>query len=224
MSIELTEGVPKAVIFDFDGVILESVDIKTEAFADLFSEYPEHREAIIQYHLENLGISRFHKFEWIYSELLQRDLDEEQSGRLGDLFSKIVLDRILSCPFVSGAQQLLRDLQGKSLLFVASGTPQEELIHIVESRGIKHYFTEVWGTPRSKVEIISSIQLRFDLANEEVLFIGDGMSDYSAAEQTGVRFLARQNGSDQWDRLGIYSVPDLWAMRSMLGLEPGNEN
>lgn len=223
MSID-EKGFPKCAIFDFDGVILESVDIKTEAFIELFSEYPEHQDAIVRYHLENLGISRFHKFDWIYSELLQLDLDETQSGRLGASFSEIVLARILSCPFVAGAPQLLRDLQSKCLLFVASGTPQEELDHIVESRGIKHHFTEVCGTPRSKVDIISSIQSRFHLANDETLFIGDGMSDYAAAEETGIRFLARQSGSEQWDRLDVASVPDLWAVRPFFGLEPVNKD
>ena len=40
------ERSPKAVIFDFDGVILESSNIKTEACLELFEDYPEHRAAI----------------------------------------------------------------------------------------------------------------------------------------------------------------------------------
>ncbi|GAF78578.1 unnamed protein product, partial [marine sediment metagenome] len=31
----------KAIIFDFDGVIVESSDIKTEAFRELFQDYPQ---------------------------------------------------------------------------------------------------------------------------------------------------------------------------------------
>src|SRR5690606_22889470 len=42
-----------AVIFDFDGVILESVKVKTDAFKELFSDYPEHLEAIVAYHENN---------------------------------------------------------------------------------------------------------------------------------------------------------------------------
>ena len=37
----------KAIIFDFDGVILESMDVKARAFAFLFREYPEYTEKIV---------------------------------------------------------------------------------------------------------------------------------------------------------------------------------
>lgn len=212
--------VPKAVIFDFDGVILESAEIKTAAFLDLFAEYPEHREGIVRYHLDNLGVSRHRKFEWIYAELLGRPLDDEQSRRLGDAFSEIVMEKILACPFVPGALELLEALHRQCLLFVASGTPQEELEHIVESRGLRRFFTEVWGTPLGKVEIIRSILTRFELAEGEVLFLGDGISDYCAAQETGVPFLARE--TDQiavdWRRLGAVTVLDLTALHPIFRL------
>ena len=47
-----------AIVFDFDGVILESLDIKTRAFAALFDGFPDHTEQIAGYHLNNLGVSR----------------------------------------------------------------------------------------------------------------------------------------------------------------------
>ena len=52
----------KAVIFDFDGVILESADIKTESFKDMVSDYPmEIAEQFVEYHMQHMGISRFVK-------------------------------------------------------------------------------------------------------------------------------------------------------------------
>ena len=55
-----------SIIFDFDGVILESVSVKTAAFRQLFSFAPEHVDEIVQYHLDNGGMSRFDKFRYIY--------------------------------------------------------------------------------------------------------------------------------------------------------------
>ena len=43
----------KSIIFDFDGVLCESVDIKTESFRRLFVDYPEHLKNIIKLHEEN---------------------------------------------------------------------------------------------------------------------------------------------------------------------------
>ena len=47
------------IILDFDGVILESVSVKTEAFRTLFSFAPEYVEEIVQFHKDNGGMSRF---------------------------------------------------------------------------------------------------------------------------------------------------------------------
>jgi phosphoglycolate phosphatase-like HAD superfamily hydrolase len=202
---------PKAVIFDFDGVILESADIKTEAFLELFSEYPQHRERILKHHLENQGISRFRKFEWIYSELLEKDLDSDESRRLGEDFSRIVFEKILACDYVPGARRVLESLEGRCLMFVASGTPQEELDRIVESRGLSRFFREVWGTPLEKAEIIRSILARYEFEPEDVLFIGDGLSDYQAARETGVPFFARIVPAtiSYWEDLGVKGMGSL---------------
>jgi phosphoglycolate phosphatase-like HAD superfamily hydrolase len=214
------DRLPRAVIFDFDGVILESVDIKTEAFLFLFADHPEHGEAIRRYHLENLGISRYLKFEWIYSELLGRAISEEEIRQLGETFSEIVLEKVLACPFVPGAMKLLETLHNRSLLFIASGTPQEELERVVDARNLRQFFTEVWGSPRGKVEIIRSILSRFGLSEEDVFFVGDGLSDYRAAVETGVGFIARDTAQGvDWKALGAPTVPDLTAAHSYFGLQ-----
>jgi len=209
----------RAVIFDFDGVILESADIKTQAFLALFADHAEHREAILRHHLDNLGISRFRKFEWIYSQLLGRALDEDESRRLGDEFSTIVLEKILACDHVPGSIDCLEKLKDRLALFVASGTPQEELELIIKKRNLTSFFTEIWGTPVTKVEIIRSILERFGFDKCEVLLIGDGLSDFHAAREAGIAFLARENGTGDvnWRSIGARVVTDLTAVPSLLG-------
>ena len=200
-----------AVIFDFDGVILESADIKTDAFLELFADYPQHRDAIRGHHLDNLGISRFRKFEWIYQELLGEALSPTKLARLGDTFAKIVLDKVLSCPFVPGALEALRALQEHVPLFVASGTPHEELGHIVSERGLNDFFQGVWGSPRAKVDIISEVLAVRHVDAERVWFVGDGVSDYEAAKSAGVQFVARTTPPlrEMWERLDVMRVSDL---------------
>ena len=60
----------KVIILDFDGVIVESLDIKTQAFRDLFSNYPEHIDEIMNYQLEYNPFSRYIKFEHIVTNIL----------------------------------------------------------------------------------------------------------------------------------------------------------
>lgn len=213
-------GQMKALIFDFDGVILESASIKTEAFLELFAKYPKHQPAILRYHLDNVGVSRYLKFEWIYRELLGKPLTEAERERLGAAFSDIVLDKILRCPFVPGALETLQALQGRRLKFVASGTPQEELEMIVRQRGISNYFAGVWGTPLKKTEIIHNILKRFGRECDEALVVGDGFSDYQAAAEVGVPFIARDTPEQQqrWRELGTQCVADLRELCHLIGI------
>ena len=209
---------PKAVIFDFDGVILKSADIKTQAFLSLFADYPEYRDRILRYHLDNLGVSRYKKFEWIYSQLLRKPLENEERERLGAAFAEIVLGKVLACEYVEGAWACLEALSRCQDLFVASGTPQEELDLIITERGLRHFFREVWGTPTTKVEIIRSILDRHRFQKEDVLFIGDGLSDYKAASDVGISFLAVDNGTKDvdWKELGLEAMVDLNDLLDML--------
>lgn len=182
----------KAIIFDFDGVILESAEIKTTAFGKLFeAEHPDKTEAIVNYHMRNMGISRYVKFRYIYENILKLPLSQQREEDLGKKFSDIVLQEILLAPFVPGALEFLVKNRNKYLLFIASGTPEEELRHILKERQISHLFDEALGTPAHKTEIIRYILHKYSLHKEEIVFVGDAESDLIAAEEAGVSFIAR---------------------------------
>lgn len=209
----------KAVIFDFDGVILESADIKTVAFLELFNHRPDLQPAILAYHLENLGVSRYDKFAWIYAELLDQPFSAEIRQQLGRDFSSLVLEKVLACPFVPGALETLQSLCSTMPLFVASGTPQEELDLIIEKRGLNMYFKEVWGSPREKDAIIQDILKRYNLLPHEAVMVGDGSSDYKAAVKTNLHFVARNipEQAEFWQEQQIrHIVDDLTGFPSLL--------
>jgi len=70
----------RAIAFDFDGVLVESVDVKNRAYARLFEkEGAELVRSILTYHLKNGGVSRFVKFQTIYREILERPLSVGKS-------------------------------------------------------------------------------------------------------------------------------------------------
>ncbi len=202
----------RAIVFDFDGVILESGDVKTDAFIELFAEHgPEVQAQVRQHHLENLGVSRFKKFSWIYETVLRAPLSDDDSKALGDKFSALALEKVMTSPFVPGARESLISLAARLPLFVASGTPQGELDMIVARRELTSLFREVHGTPAEKPEIINGILQRYSLSAPEILFVGDGTSDHKAAVATGVEFLARDTPPMRahWRDLAVVLRPDL---------------
>jgi phosphoglycolate phosphatase-like HAD superfamily hydrolase len=202
----------KAIVFDFDGVILESAGVKTEAFCALYQDHgPDVVAQVRAHHLANLGVSRFKKFEWIAANVLGRPLSEAESAALGERFTALAFQRVLEVPFVPGAREALAQLGGRFSLFVASGTPQDELDEIVRRRGLAPSFREVHGTPREKPAILRDILRRHAWSCEQILFVGDGLTDHNAARETGVAFLARDTLEvhDRWLMLGVVRRPDL---------------
>jgi phosphoglycolate phosphatase-like HAD superfamily hydrolase len=200
----------KAIIFDFDGVIVESLEVKTDAFRRLFDDYPEHVEEIVRLHLKNQGLSRYAKFDVIYRDFLHRPLTAGELGRLDREFSALVYERVVACDFVRGAPALLARASRDLDLYLASATPQQELERIVQARGLAPLFTGVFGSPRGKPEIIAGI-LEGGLAADAAICVGDALSDYQAASANGVAFLGRVPGGDPdpFVGLGFPTIRDL---------------
>ena len=181
----------KAVFFDFDGVILDSVGVKTKAFAKMFRNYgPEVEKAVVDYHLANGGVSRFEKFEYYYKNLLQKPITQDILEALGREFNQLAMEGVLAAPFIDGALETLKQLKKDGIpAFVVSGTPDEEINVIVEKRNLAPYFLEMHGSPRKKQEIVRDIAGRHGYQLEKCLFIGDATTDYEAAKYCGTIFL-----------------------------------
>ena len=57
----------KGIIFDFDGVIAESVHIKSSAFSDLYKSYGEDIvKRVVKHHEANGGMSRYKKIRYYH--------------------------------------------------------------------------------------------------------------------------------------------------------------
>jgi phosphoglycolate phosphatase-like HAD superfamily hydrolase len=177
----------RTAILDFDGVVLESVHIKTRAFERLF----DGDRRAVDYHLEHAGISRYEKFRHIREEILGLEHTPEDDRRLGEEFSRLVLEEVLRCPFVPGARELLERRGAQTPLYVASGTPEGELRHIVEERGIAATFAGVFGTPDTKEVITRRVLEEAGVQPGQAIFVGDAMTDLRAARETGVPFVGR---------------------------------
>lgn len=180
----------ESVFFDFDGVILDSVDVKTKAFAKMFRSYgPSIEKSVVEYHLNNGGVSRFDKFRYYYEVLLNKPITEEIIKDLSMKFSELVMEGVMASPFIPGAKESLVFLKEKGVpSYVVSATPDEEINLIVEKKGLKEYFEEIHGSPRKKGEICREIINRKRYNPQNCLFVGDAMSDYDAALKNGICF------------------------------------
>jgi len=180
------------IVFDCDGIILESMDIKTAAFrriGEIISE--EAAEGMVAYHSINGGVSRYKKFEWLYATYKGRAITEEETEVLNEQFKKIALEEIARCPLVPGVQSVLDHWHGRLPMYVASGAPEEELRMIIQNRGLNQYFAGVYGSPTVKTQLLRMIVQHAGVKPCNTVMIGDSRTDQYAAEAVGARFYGR---------------------------------
>ena len=182
----------RALALDFDGVVVESVELKNRAFGELFREsHPGKVDAVVAFQIEHMGLSRFEKFPRIYAEVLGEPFPEDESERLDAALTALVYDGVATCPFVPGARKLIERRSAELPVFVASATPQEEVRSLVEARGLAPYVTAAYGSPARKADSLRRVVSEVGCAPQELLFVGDTVSDQRAAREAGVVFVGR---------------------------------
>ena len=181
----------KLFIFDFDGVLVDSIKIKTDAFAELYSHLPKREISEIKaYHIKNGGMSRYEKIKFFEKKINGTDISELELKKISNLFSNITVNKVISAPEITGAIDFI-DLclsKGK-ICAVNSATPEFEIRRIVESRGWVKKFCIVLGSPNSKEENIDTILNLTNIAKKESIFFGDADSDLKAAKQKDIDFV-----------------------------------
>lgn len=208
---------PRHIIFDFDGVLAETNDIRIEGFRTLFSSYPlAARDSLVAFARANGGLSRYVKIRYFFEEILGQPVSDKQIAALADDYSAIVTEKIIAAEPVKGSRELLAAWGNKLDFAIISGSDERELRSVCISRGIAHYFAYIFGSPATKQE---NFQRLFDLSGwqrQHSLFIGDTHNDLKAANEMGVPFLARASGLDSWKADNIMVISDLTKLDKIL--------
>ena len=193
----------RAIIFDFDGVIADSNNVKTQAFVKLFDGYPDDiKDTIRKFHLQNGGMSRFDKLRFIYCSIINEPLSEERFNMLCRDFRNFVIEGVINAPLFDGVEKFLERNRNKYGLYIVSGTPEEEIREIVRRKKLDKYFLGIYGSPRSKKLLLEYVLNENNYAPQEVVFLGDSINDYEGAKCAGVRFVAKL-----FDNLGVEQFP-----------------
>ncbi len=185
------------LVFDFDGVIMNTSVIKTDAFYEVFSRYPRFLKKIWKFHLKNKGIPRELQFRHLVCNLIgEKDSKASKHiNRLITMYKKIILPKLISAKFINGSFKTIKYAHKKFSMYIVSNAPASELKLITKKKKIDKYFKKIFSSKKSinKSQALKKILRIENIPPKYLLFIGDTSKDQIAAKKSLVKFLGLNN-------------------------------
>ena len=185
------------IFWDFDGVIKDSIEVKTKAFYHLFIEFGDIiANKVKKHHLEHGGMSRFEKIP-IYLEWANQEISDKKINFFCERFSSMVCQEVINSPWVEGVEKVILNKPKRQKYILVSATPQKEIEIILQEIKIASFFDKVYGAPSSKKKVIEKELKRYNFPLSKFVMIGDAESDYEAAKYSNISFILRKHTSNR---------------------------
>jgi len=189
-----------AVVFDCDGVLLETISAKLQAYVDwILEEHTSLQPTFSEHNRRSFGQSRWVQIRYFYEELVKME-------SVSDVFIESEVQRFTeiceplceAAEWAEGARDfVLACNEAGSRTFVLSGTPQEELEGMLQQRDAMELFDGVMGFPITKEEGLERVVQEHGFRPERILFVGDAQRDAEAAQAVGTHFVYRPSEADR---------------------------
>lgn len=187
----------KILLWDFDGVIMDSNPVRTYGFEEVLKDYPpEQVSKLITYHKLNGGLPRYDKFRYFFETIRGERVTAAEINQLSARFSKIMLEKLLDeSLLIPDSVSFIKANYQKFVMHVISGSDQTELRTICDHLNLSKYFASVVGSPTLKPELTRQVLQTYNYNSRETAFIGDSVNDYDAAVENGIDFYGYNNKS-----------------------------
>lgn len=213
------------LVFDCDGVILNSNQIKTEAFRKAALPWgAQAANELVKHHRANGGISRHRKFVHFLDSIVPQfqplavpGSDGPGLDELLSRYAQAVRGALMTCPVADGLETL-RSQTSHASWCIVSGGHQEELREVFSARGIDHLFDAgIFGSPDCK-DIILARELANGTISAPALYLGDSRYDFEAAERGGLAFIFVTSWSEAEEHQDFIESNALSHIRSLSDL------
>ncbi|MDO9050956.1 MAG: HAD hydrolase-like protein [Methylotenera sp.] len=181
----------KSIVFDCDGVVLDSNVVKTEAYfrtAKNLGATDVEAQALVDYHVRLGGISRYHKFDYYLREIVHQPVTDGAIQALLNEFARELEVGLMECGVADGLVAL-RDITPQANWMILSGGDQQEIRTLFAKRDLAKYFDGgLFGSPDNKDTVLAREKASGNL-QLPALFIGDSKYDFEAATRAGLDFV-----------------------------------
>jgi phosphoglycolate phosphatase-like HAD superfamily hydrolase len=185
----------KNILWDFDGVIFDSMKIKSEGFLELFKEYDNLAlKKMEEYHYLHGGVSRFDKIRYFYSDILGKNISEDEVFLLADKFARIIEKKLFNRDnLILDSLNFIEKNYKKYNFHIVSGAEHKELNRICDAFDLCEFFISIDGSPTKKDILVKNVLEKYDYSQDESILIGDAITDYNAAKKNGIAFYGYNN-------------------------------
>ena len=166
-------------IFDFDGVILDSNNIKKSAIGEAVQGVLSNQKVneFVDYFVGLNGVPR--------EEKIAKYVPKEQYKYVLNKYESIIDIKLKSAKLIPGVKDVIHVLsRRKKSMIVLSGGTQAEVLQLLVDRGLSEIFDGVYGGPKNKEENLQGLSL-----DKPVLYFGDSEVDYLVSKNNGFDFV-----------------------------------
>jgi phosphoglycolate phosphatase-like HAD superfamily hydrolase len=179
------------VVFDCDGVLLDTMAAKIEAFRTWVPEaHAELRDAFMTIVMAGFGKSRSVHIERFYRELLHQEPDPVFIAAEVERFTHICEPMCADAEWRIGSREFVQACHDAEIpRYVLSGVPQQQLEDLLAAADGTDLFEVIIGSPPGKPQSMERILAETDTPAHRALFIGDANADHVAALHVGAHFV-----------------------------------
>ena len=188
---EYPKDSPKIIIFDFDGVLADTIKIKGNVFSEVFKDYGfKVKNFANKFHLKNIGLNRKKKFIKISEYIGKYNIKENELRRLNKefniIYSKFYKKIKLNLDFINYIKKNKKYYK----FYISSTAPKKEIKSILEFNKCNKLFIAIYGSEISKVSAVNQILKKNNAKKSNIVFIGDSILDFITAKKTNINFIS----------------------------------
>jgi phosphoglycolate phosphatase len=208
------KSLQKTIIWDWNGTLLDDVNICVEAINSMLAERQLNQLTIDSYR----SIFTFPVID--YYRIAGFDFDKENWEIVAMQFMDRYFDELERCPLFDdavGTLNFFRDLGFRQVIL--SAMEQNALVASVNERGIGKYFGQILGIDNhyagGKAHNGHAMINEHEMNGENTWFIGDTLHDAEIARQLGCQCVLVANGHQDFHRLASAEVPVLKSLSEL---------
>ena len=188
----------KIMVFDFDGVIIDSTEVKVDEYRNLFSQFTKNEDTlnkIISIYRNSAGIPREITLKKVFKEVLDKTVSNQEVENLSLDYSKHIFLRLETIEPLKGFLEYLA-IHKEINKHIISGAPNSDIFYLIKKLNLSKYFKSIKGGPLNKKNEIINIMKLAKVKARDIVYFGDQKNDCIAAKSAGVGFIGINAGSN----------------------------